>query len=211
MFGHSLRSFALVAHFVRSSLAHSLRSFARALPPHDLVFRFALYNLSGGGCPLKSPIACTITFYNSLVPSLCPYCRKKAPILVHLDCPIACTITFFNSFVQSLCSKKFFHKIVKCAGTPMSYTTKEINHANAHSQYLKVRDNSLITHKSAYHLFSVLISKRGFSSLQAKKTFGNILSGNFRFLIPVIRVTQHNCTYPLHRPSYFTQHKYCHN
>ena len=99
---------------IRFAFAHSLRSFAlgtrfaRALPPYDLVFRFALYNLSGGGCPLKSPTACTITFYNSLIPLLCPYCRKKAPILVHLDCPIACTITFFNSLVQSLCSKKFF-------------------------------------------------------------------------------------------------------
>ena len=36
---------------------------------------------------------------------------------------------------------------------------------------LKVGDNSLIIHKSAYHLFSVLISKRGFSSLQTRKTF----------------------------------------
>ena len=114
-----------VTHFVRSSLAHSLRSFAlgarfaHALPPYDLVFRFTLYNLSGGGCPLKSPIACTITFYNLLVPSLCPYCRKKAPILVHLDCPIACTITFLYLLVQSLvlslfqfvCAISLFQKI----------------------------------------------------------------------------------------------------
>ena len=87
-----------------SLLACSLTSFVRcALPPYDLVFHFTLHNLSGGGCPLKSPIACTITFYNSLIPSLCPYCRNKVPILVHLNCPVACTITFFlNSLVQSL-------------------------------------------------------------------------------------------------------------
>ena len=51
----------------------------------------------------------------------------------------------------------------------------------------KVGDKSLIIHKSAYHLFSLLISKRGLSSLQTRKTFGMILSGNYRFLIPVIK------------------------
>ena len=49
----------------------------------------------------------------------------------------------------------------------------------------KVGDYSLKIHKSAYHLFLVLISKRGLSSLQMKKTFGKILSGNYRFQIPV--------------------------
>ena len=53
-------------------------------------------------------------------------------------------------------------------------------------QLIKVGDKSLIIHKSAYHLFSLLISKRGLSSLQTRKTFGKILSGNYRFLIPVI-------------------------
>ena len=47
----------------------------------------------------------------------------------------------------------------------------------------KVGDKSLIIHKSAYHLFSLLISKRGFPSLQTRKTFGKIMSGNYRFLI----------------------------
>ena len=70
-------------------------------------------------------------------------------------------------------------------------------------QSFKVGDSSLIIHKSAYHLFSLLISKRGFSSLQTRKTFGKILSGNYRFLIPVIRVTPHSCAYPLHRASHF--------
>ena len=55
----------------------------------------------------------------------------------------------------------------------------------------KVGDNSLIIHKSAYYLFSVLISKLGFSSLQTRKTFSKILSGKYRFLIPVIRVVFH--------------------
>ena len=94
-FAHSLRSFALgarfarafVAHFIRFSLAHSLRSFARALPPYDLLFRFALYNLSGRGCPLESPIACTITFYNSLVPSLFPF--RSYHRSFQFACPIA--------------------------------------------------------------------------------------------------------------------------
>ena len=67
---------------------------------------------------------------------------------------------------------------------------------------IKVGDYSLKIHKSAYHLFSVLISKRGFSSLQTRKTFGKILSGNYRFLIPVIRVTPHNCACLLHRASH---------
>ena len=68
----------------------------------------------------------------------------------------------------------------------------------------KVGDYSLIIHKSAYHLFSVLISKRGFSSLQTRKTVGEFLSGNHRFLILVIRfVTPHSCAYLLHRSSYF--------
>ena len=66
---------------------------------------------------------------------------------------------------------------------------------------LKVGDKSLIIHKSAYHLFSLLISKRGFSSLQTRKTFGKILSWNYRFLMPVIRVTTRNCAYLLHRTS----------
>ena len=68
---------------------------------------------------------------------------------------------------------------------------------------VKVGDKSLIIHKSAYHLFSLLISKRGFSSLQTRKTFGKILSGNSRFLIPVVRVTTHNCAYLLHPTSDF--------
>ena len=68
---------------------------------------------------------------------------------------------------------------------------------------VKVGDKSLIIHKSAYHLFSLLISKRDFSSLQTRKTFGKILRGNYRFLIPVIRVRTHNCAYLLHRTSDF--------
>ena len=56
--------------------------------------------------------------------------------------------------------------------------------ANCH---LKIKDYSLKIHKSAYHLFSVLISKRGFSSLQTRKTFSKILWGNYRFLIPITK------------------------
>ena len=48
--------------------------------------------------------------------------------------------------------------------------------------FLKVGDYSLKIHKSAYHLFSVFISKRGFPSLQTRKSFGEILSGNHRLL-----------------------------
>ena len=59
-------------------------------------------------------------------------------------------------------------------------------------------------HKSVYHLFSVLILKRGFRSLQTRKTFGEILRGNHRFLIPVITVmTPHNWAYLLHEASHF--------
>ena len=53
---------------------------------------------------------------------------------------------------------------------------------------LKVGDYSLKIHKSAYHLFSLFISKRSFSSLQTRKSFGEILRGNHRFLRPSIRL-----------------------
>ena len=53
--------------------------------------------------------------------------------------------------------------------------------------YFKIGDYSLKIHKSAYHLFSVFISKRGFSSLQTRKSFCEILSGNHRFLRPGIK------------------------
>ena len=36
---------------------------------------------------------------------------------------------------------------------------------------------SLIIRKSAYHLFSLLVSKRGLSALQTRKTFGKIRAG----------------------------------
>ena len=53
---------------------------------------------------------------------------------------------------------------------------------------------SLKIHKSAYHLFSVFISKRGFSFMQKRETFGESLSGNHGFLRPGIRlVTSYYC------------------
>ena len=52
---------------------------------------------------------------------------------------------------------------------------------------IKVGDYSLKIRKSAYHLFSVFISKRGFSFLQTRKSFSEILSGNHRFLRRGIR------------------------
>ena len=54
--------------------------------------------------------------------------------------------------------------------------------------FLKVGGYSLKIHKFAYNLFSVFISKRGFSSLQTRKSFSEILSGNHRFLRPGIRL-----------------------
>ena len=61
---------------------------------------------------------------------------------------------------------------------------------------IKVRDYSLKIHKFTYHLFLVFISKRGFSSLQTRKSFSEILSGNHRFLRPSIRlVTPYNSAY----------------
>ena len=77
------------------------------------------------------------------------------------------------------------------------------------SDCFKVGDYSLKIHKSEYHIFSVLIPKRGLSSLQTRKTCGKILSGNYCFLIHVIRVTPHNCAYLLHRVHTFTQQKCC--
>ena len=41
---------------------------------------------------------------------------------------------------------------------------------------IKVGDYSLKIHKSAYHLFSVFISRRSFSSMQTRETFGTIIS-----------------------------------
>ena len=57
--------------------------------------------------------------------------------------------------------------------------------------YFKVGDYSLKNHKSAGHLFSVFISKQGYSSLQTRKSFCEILSGNHRFLRPSIRLVTH--------------------
>ena len=72
------------------------------------------------------------------------------------------------------------------------------------SEVFKVEDYSLIIYKFAYYLFSVLISRRSFPSLQTRKTFGEILSGNHRFLIPVITVvTPHNWAYLLYQASHF--------
>ena len=65
---------------------------------------------------------------------------------------------------------------------------------------VKAGDYSLKIHKSAYNLFSVFISKRGFS-LQTKKSFAEIFSGNHRFLRPGIRLDN-----KLH---ILTQQKYC--
>ena len=67
--------------------------------------------------------------------------------------------------------------------------TKLILHVHSQDIHtsVKVVNKSLIIHKSAYHLFSLLISKRGLSSLQTRKTFGKILSGNYRFLILVMK------------------------
>ena len=53
---------------------------------------------------------------------------------------------------------------------------------------IKVGDYSLKIHKSEYHLFQVFISKRAFSSLQTRKSFGEILSGNHHFLRPSIKL-----------------------
>ena len=43
--------------------------------------------------------------------------------------------------------------------------------------FLKVGGYSLKIHKSACHLFLVLISKGGFSFMQTRETFGEISSG----------------------------------
>ena len=79
----------------------------------------------------------------------------------------------------------------------VSQVSKNCLKSSVRLKSVMVGDKSLISHKSAYHLFSLLISKQGFSSLQTRKTFGKILSGNYLFLIPVIRVTTHNCAYLL--------------
>ena len=62
--------------------------------------------------------------------------------------------------------------------------------------HFKVEDYSLKIRKSAYNLFSVFISERGFSALETKKSFGEILSGNHQFLMPSIRLDK--AWFPLH-------------
>ena len=52
--------------------------------------------------------------------------------------------------------------------------------------------------------FSMFISKRGFSSLQTRKWFGEILSGNHRFIRPGIQL----CILD-NRLHILTQEKYC--
>ena len=63
---------------------------------------------------------------------------------------------------------------------------------------LQVGDYSFIIHKSAYHLFSVhlhvIYFKTRFFFSANEEIFSEILSGNHRFLILVIRfVTPHSC------------------
>ena len=55
---------------------------------------------------------------------------------------------------------------------------------------VKVGDYSLKNRKSAFNLFSVFISKQGFSSLHTRKQFGEICSKNHRFLWPGIRLKE---------------------
>ena len=105
----SLRSLDahLLTHFVLSLcslIAHSLRSFARllrivpsiSLATSEFAFRFALYNFRS-----------TDALRNSFIKV---HSLRQIRLYHHF---------VSNSFVQSLCSKKFFHKIVKCAGTPV--------------------------------------------------------------------------------------------
>ena len=57
-------------------------------------------------------------------------------------------------------------------------------------------DCNLKIHKSSNHLFSEFISKRGFSFMQTRETYGEILSGNRYFLRPSKRlVTPYHCTH----------------
>ena len=73
---------------------------------------------------------------------------------------------------------------------------------------IKVRDYSLKIHKSAYHLFSVFISKGGFSSLQTRKSFDETLSGNHRFLRHKICDALQVCIRD-NKLHILTQQKYC--
>ena len=111
-FTHSLRSFASLAHHSLTSFVRSLHSLRSCLSLATLAMCFEIvYNKFH-----KLVLRPTILYFASL------YTISRA----EADCrmtPFACTITFYYSFVQSLRTKKFFHKIVKCAGTPMSYTT----------------------------------------------------------------------------------------
>ena len=111
-FTHSLRSFASFAHRSLTSFVRSLCSLHSRLSLATLAMCFEIVHNKFHKLVLHP----TILYFASL------YTISWA----EADCrmtPFACTITFYYSFVQSLCTKKFFHKIVKCAGTPMSYTT----------------------------------------------------------------------------------------
>ena len=90
-FTHSLCSFAKLAHrsltsFIRSTLT-SLTCFAlfRRLVLLASARKLGKQSFHDNDSKCKVPI-------NTQICS--PYCRKKAPFLVHLDCAIACTITF---------------------------------------------------------------------------------------------------------------------
>ena len=69
--------------------------------------------------------------------------------------------------------------------------------------HLKVGDDSLMIRKSAYHSFSMLISKQDFLLCKPGKHLVRFWAGITASLIPVIRVTPHNCAYLLHWTSHF--------
>ena len=98
LIAHSLRSFAQrslhsltsFVRYARSSLTHFVRSLACFALFRRLVLLASARKL-GKQSFHDNDSKCKVLI-NTQICS--PYCRKKAPFLVHLDCAIACTITF---------------------------------------------------------------------------------------------------------------------
>ena len=112
-----------------------------------------------------------------------------------------------DSFIHNIAMVRFRLLFVQLSYPEISFKLRETITCDLLQPKFKVKDYSLKIQKSAYHYFQCSFQNE-VVLLCKEKTFGKILSRNYGFLIPVVRVMSHNCAYLLHRASHFMQHKY---
>ena len=104
-------------------------------------------------------------------------------------------LKFIDTIQVSICTKT--HNCKAWSGL----TIKEID--TLRTSQLNVGNYNLKIH-NLHIIYSRCSFQNELFSLQTRKTFGEMLSWNYLFLIPVIIVvTSHNCAYLLHQVSQF--------